>query len=112
MLRPGSVTAAAAIGPRVGVAAGVLLGVGTVTPPELSAPAAPVPGIEALTDGIADGMIGNEGIGSSTLPDGMSPVASIPAVAPPAVARRPAAEAVTVALLGSEFIEAGEPTKA
>jgi hypothetical protein len=57
-------------------------------------------------------MIGSGGIGSSTLAEGMSPVASMAAEAPAAEALRPAAEAVTVALLGPEFSVAVPPTKA
>jgi hypothetical protein len=46
------------------------------------------------------------------LAEGMSPVVSIWAKAPAAAALRPAAEAVTVALLGAEFKVAVPPTKA
>jgi hypothetical protein len=112
MLRPGSAMEALAAGPLVDVIDGTLFGVVTLTLPEPTATVAPVPGTEAVTAGSSEGMIGSGGIGSSTLPEGMSPEASIWAVAPPAVAMRPAAEALTVALLGRDFIEAGLPTKA
>jgi hypothetical protein len=111
MLRPG-IDAGAAAGPLVAETDGTLLGVVTFTEPEPTATEAPVPGTEAVTAGSPDGMIGIGGIGSSTLPEGISPEVSTPAVAPAAVALRPAAEAVTVALLGRVFTDAGVPTKA
>jgi hypothetical protein len=91
---------------------GTLFGVVTDTLPEPTATAAPVPGTEAVTAGSSDGMTGSGGIGSSIEPEGTSPVASNAAVAPLAVAFRPAAEAVTVALLGEELKLAVPPTKA
>jgi hypothetical protein len=96
----------------VEVVEGTDFGVVTDTLPEPTATAAPLPGTEAVTDGSSDGMIGSGGIGSSTPAEGMSPVVSNEAEAPAAAALRPAAEAVTVALLGPEFRESLPPTKA
>jgi hypothetical protein len=112
MLRPGIDAAAVAAGPLVALTDGMLFGVVTFTEPEPTATEAPVPGTEAVTAESSDGMIGSGGIGSSALPEGISPEVSTPAVAPAAVALRPAAEAVTVALLGRDFPDAGVPTKA
>jgi hypothetical protein len=96
----------------VEVVEGTDFGVVTDTFPEPTATEAPLPGTEAVTDGSSDGMIGSGGIGSSTPAEGMSPVVSSEPEAPAAPALRPAAEAVTVALLGPEFREALPPTKA
>jgi hypothetical protein len=82
----------------------------TDTLPGATFTAAPVPGTEAVAAGSWAGMTG--GIGSSIEPEGTSPVASNSAVAPLAVAFRPAAEAVTVALLGEELRSGVPPTKA
>ena len=93
------------------VAAGMLFGVVTDTLPEPAATEAPVPGTEAVTAGTTTGTgTGSGGIGSSTPVDGMSPDMSTSAMAPPALALRPAAEAVTVGLLGRDFPDAGVPT--
>jgi hypothetical protein len=113
MFSPGiDIVAVAAGPPLVDVTDGTLFGVVTLTPPEPTATEAPVPGTEAVTAGSSEGMIGSGGIGSSTLPEGMAPLLSTSAVTPAALALRPAAEAVTVALLGDDFIDAGLPTKA
>jgi len=57
-------------------------------------------------------MSGSAGIGSSMPPTGMVPEVSIEAVAPAAEVLSPAADAVTVALLGEELRTVLPPTKA
>jgi hypothetical protein len=111
MFIPGTDMAALA-GGVAEVTAGADFGVVTDTLPEPTATEAPLPGTEAVTAGSSEGMMGSGGIGSSIPAEGTSPVGSSEADAPAALARRPAAEAVTVALLGSEFPEALPPTKA
>ena len=111
-LRPGIVMVALAVGPLVDVTAGALFGVVTETLPGLTLTEAPVPGTEAPTDGMAEDTIGSGGIGSSTLAEGTLPEGSTWAEAPAADAFRPAAEAVTVALLGAAVRLVLPPTKA
>jgi hypothetical protein len=111
MFMPG-IEAAVARGPLADVTDGTFFGVVADTLPEPTATVAPVPGTEADTAASSDGMSGSGGIGSSMLAEGMSPVASTEAEAPAARALSPAAEAVTVALLGAEFKVALPPTKA
>ncbi len=84
----------------------------TATLPGLTATEAPVPGTEAATPGSAEGMIGSGGIGSSTPAEGIWLDVPIEAVAPAAVAFRPAADAVTVALPGRVLRVALPPTRA
>jgi hypothetical protein len=110
MFMPGTDMAALPAGVLAEVTDGADFGVVTETLPEPTATEAPLPGTEAVTDGSSDGMMGSGGIGSSTPAEGMSPAVSSEAEAP--AARRPAAEAVTVALLGPDFTEALSPTKA
>jgi hypothetical protein len=111
MFMPGTDAAPLAAGVDE-VTDGADFGVVTDTLPDPTATEAPLPGTEAVTEGSSDGMMGSGGIGSSIPAEGMSPVGSSEADAPAAVARRPAAEAVTVALLGPESTEALPPTKA
>jgi hypothetical protein len=91
------------------------LGVVTEILPGVTSTTAPVPGTEAETEGSTAGETGSDsgadGIGSSTLPEGIVPEMSSPADAPAAEALRPAAEAVTVALLG-ELVSMVPPAKA
>jgi hypothetical protein len=105
MFMPGSEIEAAAAGPFAGVTAGTLFGVVTETPLGETATEAPVPGTEAETDGMADDTAGTDGIGSWALTEGTWPDES-------ADAFRPAAEAVTVALVGAALRLAEPPTKA
>jgi hypothetical protein len=104
MLMPGIDTEADAVGP-LDVTAGTFFGVVTETPPGVTATEAPLPGTEAAIDGMAEDTIGTGGIGSSTLADGIVPEVSADAL-------RPAADAVTVALVGDAVRLAEPPTKA
>jgi hypothetical protein len=88
------------------------LGVVTAILPEPTAAEAPVPGTVAATEGSAEGRSGSDGMGSSTPAEGMVPEVSTEAAAPAAEVLRPAAEAVTVALLGVELRTEFPPTKA
>jgi hypothetical protein len=114
MYIPGTEIAAAASGPLLDVE-GTPLGVATEILPEFTPAEAPVPGTATETDGSVAALTGSgsgmDAIGSSTLPDGMVPDGSNWADAPAADARRPAAEAVTVALLGVVASEV-PPTRA
>jgi expansin (peptidoglycan-binding protein) len=105
MFMPGIETETEADGPLVDVTAGTVFGVVTETPPGVTATEAPVPGAEAETEGMAEETIGTDGMGSSTLADGIEPDMS-------AEALRPAADAVTVALVGAALKLAEPPTKA
>jgi hypothetical protein len=112
MFIPGIDMLALAEGPLTEVTLGTLFGVVTDTLPGATATDAPVPGTEAPIAGSSEGTIGRGGIGSSMPADGTAPELSSWADAPAAYAFRPAAEAVTVALLGELFRLAVPPTKA